>query len=374
MKEVLIHIGHGKTGTSYVQSVLAINKDRLAEFGILYPENDSLNAARAGKITSGNISFREAWPKEVISSLSTSEEIHKIVFSSEFIFHRFFEDMESLNKLKDMCNLKILMFVRNPIEMAMSSYGQDVKRAGETCTPDEYLFKDIHLNKSLDIIKFLKKENINHSIYNYSNHRDELIKIFSKELAVYRKMKFSLPRAKTVNRSLTRSEMVLQKRLNELMGNKSSKIFSDEMCQGAPEVPSTPPILNVVSIEKFRDQNASVVDEVNSYIPRKEMISLDYSVEANESINLDDVHSFSTEQLNIIADVLCREAKNNFAAEAMVDTIRDIALKMERTGDFSTSEVRSVMRIAHIFRPEGAFISQKMKEYDAKCSEASLVD
>jgi hypothetical protein len=376
MKEALVHIGHGKTGTSYIQSVLAINQSDLQDIGVIYPESSSSNSARDGEITSGNVSFRDVWPREVMASLRSIKEDSKVVFSSELIFHRFFDDLDALLELKDMCNLKILMFVRNPIEMAVSSYGQDIKRAGETCTPDEYIFKDIHLKKSLKILEFLSEHEINYAVYNYSRHRDDLVDVFRTEVGVPDKMSLLLPKSRVINRSLTRSEMALQKRLNEIMGKKSSKIFSDEMCQRAPDVPSELPTLSADSITRFRSQNSSMVDEVNSYLPNSEKISLEYSGDSRDHEYNDDIYSFSAQQLNVMAEVLYGQSRKNLTVEGMVDEIRDIALKMERTGSFSVNEVLSIMRIAHIFRPKGEFISQKIMEYEAMraAQEASEPD
>jgi hypothetical protein len=77
-----------------------------------------------------------------------------------------------------------------------------------------------------------------------------------------------------------------------------------------------------------------------------------------------------------MAEVLYGQSRKNLTVEGMVDEIRDIALKMERTGSFSVNEVLSIMRIAHIFRPKGEFISQKIMEYEAMraAQEASEPD
>ena len=37
--DLVIHVGHGKTGTSAIQSFLALNQAKLREFGVIYPDN-----------------------------------------------------------------------------------------------------------------------------------------------------------------------------------------------------------------------------------------------------------------------------------------------------------------------------------------------
>ena len=54
MKKLIVHVGHGKTGSSFLQSIFALNSDRMAQLGILYPEHISNAMARRGHITSGN--------------------------------------------------------------------------------------------------------------------------------------------------------------------------------------------------------------------------------------------------------------------------------------------------------------------------------
>ena len=54
MKNVIIHVGHGKTGSSFLQSVFAMNYQKMKEVGICYPEHTSNKIAIEGKITNGN--------------------------------------------------------------------------------------------------------------------------------------------------------------------------------------------------------------------------------------------------------------------------------------------------------------------------------
>ena len=47
MKEIILHIGHGKTGSSYLQSFLALNREKLLDIGIDYPKDDEFENAKA---------------------------------------------------------------------------------------------------------------------------------------------------------------------------------------------------------------------------------------------------------------------------------------------------------------------------------------
>lgn len=53
-RKLWVHVGHGKTGSSFIQSVLATNAPLLKEHGILYPVHDSFESAKKGFISTGN--------------------------------------------------------------------------------------------------------------------------------------------------------------------------------------------------------------------------------------------------------------------------------------------------------------------------------
>ncbi len=53
-RQLILHIGLGKCGTSSLQAFLAINADKLNALDYYYPELESLAGARSGETTSGN--------------------------------------------------------------------------------------------------------------------------------------------------------------------------------------------------------------------------------------------------------------------------------------------------------------------------------
>jgi hypothetical protein len=62
MPKVYIHVGAGKTGTSYLQAQCTLQHEYLAENGLWYPTTDQLiRRVRLGKVTSGNIADLLPW-------------------------------------------------------------------------------------------------------------------------------------------------------------------------------------------------------------------------------------------------------------------------------------------------------------------------
>lgn len=87
MKRVFLHIGHGKTGTSFVQSFLALNVGVLNSCGIDYPSHRGLAPARKGCLSSGNLGGVNDWREHIINE-SEKSHFEDIIFSNETLFHR----------------------------------------------------------------------------------------------------------------------------------------------------------------------------------------------------------------------------------------------------------------------------------------------
>ena len=136
-KTIVLHIGHGKTGSSYLQSCLALNRDKLLALGIDYPWHRSFAKATAGSISSGNgANFLKYLP-----DLNAESEI--VVFSSEFLF----ANLLASTQFKDLLNsekyrIEVLLYTRNLFEMKFSSWGQAVKRGGLTLDVNTTLLKN----------------------------------------------------------------------------------------------------------------------------------------------------------------------------------------------------------------------------------------
>ena len=86
-KTLYIHIGHNKTGSSYIQSIFANSIATLQEQGIVYANSKNLEKAKRGEITTGNSSaFSDILKNN--NALSSKEE-HRLLFSSELLFRSF---------------------------------------------------------------------------------------------------------------------------------------------------------------------------------------------------------------------------------------------------------------------------------------------
>jgi hypothetical protein len=173
-----LHIGHGKTGTTAIQSAFAIAQEDLLKHQIDYPIS-YIEREKASQfaITSGNWKHNpdESLAKELIRISQERVNDNSILLSSESLFwHLDSLFKEDSRRLKDL-NLHILLVVRDIEEMLSSEYQQRVKRHGEKRPFEQFLrsrhFISSHHKKASDVINLLKKNQIKTTIINYSKHK-----------------------------------------------------------------------------------------------------------------------------------------------------------------------------------------------------------
>lgn len=154
MKQVYIHIGLHKTGSTYIQKVFAENRDTLKAFGAIYP---TLGA----EFLFGH--HNVAWslmPNHVLKNTSdfTIERLLDYIESAgakQFILSS--EDFdflqpEQISKIAHLFadyDVQIVMYVRNPVD-AFYSYWQESVKHGDTRSIYDYLDQILANPKPLD--------------------------------------------------------------------------------------------------------------------------------------------------------------------------------------------------------------------------------
>jgi hypothetical protein len=128
-KEIYIHVGPPKTGTSAVQKWLSSNPSFLKEHGIYYPSHSvDINGVSSGNVRkiydvdeAKKFTLNKNRLSKMLDVFSVSEYT-LLLLSSEFFFRR-------INELKvHMPKAKFIVYVRNPMEVKESNYNQSVKR------------------------------------------------------------------------------------------------------------------------------------------------------------------------------------------------------------------------------------------------------
>ncbi|ABG41714.1 hypothetical protein Patl_3208 [Paraglaciecola sp. T6c] len=128
-KEIYIHVGPPKTGTSALQQWLSNNRTFLETNSIYYPpHNVDVNGVSSGNVRNLydlNEDKQLCLNTEGLEQILTEFEASAcsiLLLSSEFFFRR----MDEL-KLR-LPNVKFIAYLRNPLEVKESSYNQSVKR------------------------------------------------------------------------------------------------------------------------------------------------------------------------------------------------------------------------------------------------------
>jgi len=129
-----LHVGHSKTGTSWVQAVLRENGAALAKGGLAYPVFHGIGDEQGAAIGQGNGLAIAVGPLEDgLRAIDRTACPAGVVLSSEEFFPRLaqYDDPAVLPRAARAAGFErvaILMFVRNPVGHAASLWQQYLKR------------------------------------------------------------------------------------------------------------------------------------------------------------------------------------------------------------------------------------------------------
>lgn len=185
MRTLYLHIGHSKTGSSYLQASFANSIAALAAHGVTYPDGSSKDAEN-WKISSGN-------GQALVYAEPTRHKIEgdKVFFSAEQMFAALAIGTEFRQKLKVMCQhyeiskIDILMFLRDPIPHAESSHQQMVKRGGSTGSIEDFFNGYVMPELVAKALNFaLKDVEVKWHLFNYDRRKDDLLVLTERFLEV----------------------------------------------------------------------------------------------------------------------------------------------------------------------------------------------
>jgi hypothetical protein len=295
-KKLVLHVGHGATGSSYIQSSLALTKEDLRDVGVDYPDHPSLKDARNGFITSGNLSH-ERWLEEIETAASRSSS-PSLLFSNEHLFWSVLRQRTAIPDLKERFDLKIILFIKNPLSHMTSRYVQSVKRGGNTGTIEAHASTYDVPYRVIEFLEMLRENEVAFQVINYSNSRLDLLGKFYQSCDV-KGVVFKRPPLPKVNRSLTLAELEMQRLFNLHYGPASQAFISDVLCNDLPAIDVRQrPRLDDAAYREFNDRMRPAIQQANTIIPEPER----YEMEPNSlpSTNLERGYSFTREQLDVL--------------------------------------------------------------------------
>ena len=266
----IIHIGHGKTGSSAIQAYLAQNRLKLASKDINYPFHRSLEWARDGKISSGNGSLL----------LDIRNASGNDLYSDETLCARL--DDERIARIQSCYRggVRFICYTRDFFDHALSAWGQNVKRAGYKFGFPKFL-KNVyggHLNQLLIWLERAERQNIKLEVFNYSRHRQHIVEHFTSLILGDNSRDFLTqfpPQRQLVNRSLTLAEYELQRLMNIHFPKKTSTFVSDVFVNELPNIQSEKPKVSEALYDFAGEKFLPVIKAINAYLPKEEHLTFE---------------------------------------------------------------------------------------------------
>lgn len=356
-KKIVLHIGHGKTGSSAIQSVLARNHDLLKSAGILYPEGKHSDAARLGRVTSGNLEVENWFEGHVVPVSRAQVGCGTILFSNENLFRRLDAFLHAHRKYEAEFAFEIILFVREPFEKLNSGFQQAVKRRGFAGDISEFADHDTDASHAAAILRALKEHGVPCKLFNYSMLRRSAVQAFLDHLGVWDLIRSGGDAEPgTVNRSLTAAELAFLLHVNQIFGTEFGSVIADALVERLPDLTPEMAPIDAETRRRFRDRNLEAVEAINAFLPAAERLRLDPEV-----LPLDDGAAnrrLSEPQAEIVRSVFP-------AALTYRDgvVLRDIAMKYESGEALTREDGIALMQYAQKARPRGRIIAGKLEEW-----------
>lgn len=300
IRNAVVHLGHSKTGSSFLQVCFAKNLNLLRENGWLYPESKNLLAAQREQPTTGNgnLLLNDKYLKGIskgnfaLSKLKEFFNVYKnhnvrsVLFSDETLSIRLSNNRKLreniINSFKDAnIQLTFVMYTRDLFEHSSSAWGQSIKNSGKTDRYDKRMLNPsigneyIIYQRLLKWIKFSEKEGLNLKIFNYENHKSNLFEHFFKNvLKIDNYGSFYIP-TKDVNVSLGMREHEVLRLMNLFLlkhFDRSNEYYSRDLrsvrmltrvLQRLCNRKTFPTNLSLVNYEKIKRRYKDSIDQIN---------------------------------------------------------------------------------------------------------------
>ncbi|MEO1043417.1 MAG: hypothetical protein AAFX52_14135 [Pseudomonadota bacterium] len=311
-----MHIGQGKTGSSYIQSALALSTERLAQLGIVYPsDGQERERALSGNVSVGNLPVTKGIGHHTDGTLIEAmnqvqdKSAGRIMFSNEGLFssivhHSLWEEILEFSTDYD---IRMLLFIRDPLDHALSAYQQGVK-GGLTKPIGEFLQNYGIPRQTRKLIDLVEDSPVSLSILNYSRHRKTLLSSVAAWLGLPDDALVNPPKAH-VNRSLTRTETELQIAFSEYVGSKARLFIADAFSNELPHLTAEQPAVDDETLLSFLGRMEIMTAETNALLSPNERYRVPTLEDARVSVpepGLKQEYTLTQEQIQTLAKSVSR--------------------------------------------------------------------
>ena len=375
--KLFLHIGHGKTGTSAIQSALAMATKELLSNKILYPiEPIEREKAAQFHITSGNWRHHpeQSLSDQLIQHINSSGDNTSIVLSSESLFWHVSSLADSQESWQDKFDLEIILAVRDIEEMLSSEYQQRVKRHGEQKPFEQFLrnrhFISSHHKKAAEVLTSLKTSNIPTTVINYSKNKSTITELIFAAIGAKHAYPSDAMEGKVINRSLSQKELQTLTVINALYHEKFPWIsarLSDSLAKQLPNVLSQKCRISKGSKEKLYNQNHDHISVINEFLsPDQRLISQppiasqeDPTVirERNQRIRDEEQQS-----LELISQTLMVAIQQDQLSKRLSNATIDALIQLSHSPELTKQSRIELLEIAKLNRPQGQRLTKLLDQ------------
>ncbi len=381
--KLFLHIGHGKTGTSAIQSSLAIASDNLRGKGINYPIGSTLrDRASRLEITSGNWEPKTdiSLSDQLLSIAEKNQDGSAIILSSESLFWLIPELIKNKSQWKNKLDLHIILAVREIEEMLSSEYQQRVKRHGDAMPLEQFIrarhFVSSHHEKAAEVIGLMSQENITNTIINYSRHKKDISQVIFKLIGAEELYPAEQMSGAIINRSLSAKELEILITINALYYNKypwiSTKI-SDALIKKQPKIEAQQCKISRQQLEKIYERNDHYLKTINACLESCEQLTSASSLnqrknQVNSTQQAQKIRQEEAISVNLIGDALLKAFTNESKGKLSNDTV-DAIIALSQSGTVSKATEVELLEVAKDNRPQGQKLAKLLERAKKELSK-----
>ena len=378
--KIVLHAGHGKTGTSAIQSALAISTDALLKNGINYPidPNERQRAARF-EITSGNWKHNPAisLSEQCLQLAASNAAGHTIVLSSESLFWHLTDFVKQKEQWSEAVEIHVILAVRELEEMLSSEYQQRVKRHGESKPFEQFLrrrhFISSHHKKAAEVLTELSQHNIPVTLINYSAHKKTISKRVFEAMGCSDLYPNQTMGDLVINRSLSQKELQMLMMINALYYDQFPWIsarLSDALAKKLPNTETQRSRISPQSLKKLYEKNDSYLQIINSHLSAEEPLTAQQTLNQDRQSNntakqLEKIRKEEEQSIQLIGQTLLEALRDDPTQRLCNETI-DTLIKTSQAEDIPAHVEVELLEIAKINRPQGQRLGQLLERAQIK--------
>ncbi|MGJ3236244.1 hypothetical protein [Marivirga sp.] len=324
-KKIFFHFGMHKTGSSYIQTLLANAKSELKQERVFLPEDHRAKLILNGVPTAGNglkLSrlIKLGKLEEAFALVSHDQELAEVencdslLYSSESFFHLFqyhaanWLSFEQLLIGKDI-ELKGLLFFRDPVEHIISTFRHRFK--DNYIDFERWLANDYETHKIIkNFLEVKPTLETDFGYRNYSANKRHLSKCVFEEWLGYNWSPFI--KNETVNKSLNISDIYLGHLLRPILFPNEYKSFLVKLLALDDNLKPNEESYIENLINKTSDyllKYRNLFEEINKLLPVNEALQWQYI--NKQDVEIQQTISFSNAQLEIYSKYLQNVQKSS---------------------------------------------------------------